>query len=215
MGKRTWLCGTALALILAGPARPASAEWFLDLYGGGSFTQDVDVTIREWRHAGRPGRVRHRAGRRRARRVLAHGDRDSVAGRRRGRVVLRPGCHGDRRQGKPGGSPDLGPADASAAPLHRRGHPHGPPPALHRRADPACSSRGWRWTRPCSASGCSAETAELGVDLRRWSHVHADDATSVCSGRGATRIFTVDPGSRGPEFDIETFQAIGGVTLRF
>ena len=46
MSKRTWLCGTALALILAGPARPAAAEWFLDLYGGGSFTQDVDVTIR-------------------------------------------------------------------------------------------------------------------------------------------------------------------------
>jgi hypothetical protein len=27
-------------------ARPAGAEWFIDLYGGGAFTEDVDVTIR-------------------------------------------------------------------------------------------------------------------------------------------------------------------------
>jgi Outer membrane protein beta-barrel domain len=32
------------AIIIA--ARPASAEWFLDAYGGASFTSDADVTIR-------------------------------------------------------------------------------------------------------------------------------------------------------------------------
>jgi hypothetical protein len=40
------LCGAALALILAATARPVGAEWFLDLYGGGAFTQDADITIR-------------------------------------------------------------------------------------------------------------------------------------------------------------------------
>ena len=32
------------AIVIA--ARPASAEWFLDAYGGASFTSDADVTIR-------------------------------------------------------------------------------------------------------------------------------------------------------------------------
>jgi hypothetical protein len=45
MGKRTLLCGIVLALVLAGPTRPAGAEWFLDLYGGGAFTQDADITV--------------------------------------------------------------------------------------------------------------------------------------------------------------------------
>ena len=47
MSKRTWLCGTALALILAGSPRPAAAEWFFDLYGGAAFTKDADITIRD------------------------------------------------------------------------------------------------------------------------------------------------------------------------
>ena len=47
MSKRTLLCGTVLALILAGVSRPAGAEWFFDLYGGGAFTQDADITIRD------------------------------------------------------------------------------------------------------------------------------------------------------------------------
>jgi hypothetical protein len=61
MSKRTWLCGTALALIFVGATRPAGAEWFLDLYGGGSFTQDVDVTIRNGttQPARRPDRPRN------------------------------------------------------------------------------------------------------------------------------------------------------------
>jgi opacity protein-like surface antigen len=36
---------TSLALTL-GPARPAAAEWFLDLYGGVSITDDADVELR-------------------------------------------------------------------------------------------------------------------------------------------------------------------------
>ena len=47
MSKRTLLCGTILGLILAGVSRPASAEWFVDLYGGGAFTQDADITIHD------------------------------------------------------------------------------------------------------------------------------------------------------------------------
>jgi outer membrane protein W len=45
--RRCWLFLTA-ALLLVGSvaARPASAEWFLDLYGGGAFTQDADITFR-------------------------------------------------------------------------------------------------------------------------------------------------------------------------
>ncbi len=44
---RFWLAGT-LTLVVVGSvtARPASAEWFLDLYGGASFTQDADVKLR-------------------------------------------------------------------------------------------------------------------------------------------------------------------------
>ena len=42
MRKGALLGGTVLALILAGPMRPAGAEWFLDLYGGGAFTQ-IDI----------------------------------------------------------------------------------------------------------------------------------------------------------------------------
>jgi hypothetical protein len=40
--------GGVLALLVVCPVtvRPASAEWFLDLYGGGSFTQDADVEFR-------------------------------------------------------------------------------------------------------------------------------------------------------------------------
>jgi hypothetical protein len=42
-----WWAGLLIALaVLAGPVRPAAAEWFLDLYGGGSFTQDADVKFR-------------------------------------------------------------------------------------------------------------------------------------------------------------------------
>jgi hypothetical protein len=40
----------AIVMIGLGPmvaaARPASAEWFVDLYGGASITADADVTIR-------------------------------------------------------------------------------------------------------------------------------------------------------------------------
>jgi hypothetical protein len=45
--RRLWLSwiGTLLVLGSVG-ARPASAEWFFDLYGGGAFTQDADVTFR-------------------------------------------------------------------------------------------------------------------------------------------------------------------------
>jgi Outer membrane protein beta-barrel domain len=45
MSGRTLLCGIVLALVIAGPPRPASAEWFLDLYGGAAFTQDADITV--------------------------------------------------------------------------------------------------------------------------------------------------------------------------
>jgi hypothetical protein len=46
-GWRLWL-SAALTLFLVGSvtARPASAEWFFDLYGGGAFTQDADITFR-------------------------------------------------------------------------------------------------------------------------------------------------------------------------
>jgi Outer membrane protein beta-barrel domain len=44
---RFWLAG-ALTVVVVGSvvARPASAEWFLDFYGGGAFTQDADVKLR-------------------------------------------------------------------------------------------------------------------------------------------------------------------------
>jgi hypothetical protein len=34
----------ALVVVSGLGARPAAAEWFLDLYGGGAFTQDVDAS---------------------------------------------------------------------------------------------------------------------------------------------------------------------------
>src|SRR6187402_2794070 len=40
---RCLLVTLGLATTLA--ARPAAAEWFLDLYAGASFTQDADVTV--------------------------------------------------------------------------------------------------------------------------------------------------------------------------
>jgi opacity protein-like surface antigen len=60
----------------------------------------------------------------------------------------------------------------------------------------------------------SEEQAQLGLDLRAGLTFMLTRNFGVF-GEGRYMLFTVDPGSRGPEFDIETFQAIGGVTLRF
>src|SRR5262249_53640450 len=46
-GSRLWLpVVITLLVVSATAARPASAEWFFDLYGGGAFTQDADITFR-------------------------------------------------------------------------------------------------------------------------------------------------------------------------
>ena len=45
MRKGTLLGAAVLVLGLAGLTRPAGAEVFVDLYGGGAFTQDADITI--------------------------------------------------------------------------------------------------------------------------------------------------------------------------
>jgi hypothetical protein len=46
-GWRFWVPGAlAVVIVCSVEARPASAEWFLDLYGGATFAQDADVEFR-------------------------------------------------------------------------------------------------------------------------------------------------------------------------
>jgi outer membrane protein W len=45
--RRAWLSGALAVFVLCSVApRPASAEWFLDLYGGATFAEDADVEFR-------------------------------------------------------------------------------------------------------------------------------------------------------------------------
>jgi Outer membrane protein beta-barrel domain len=41
-----WLSAALSLLVVSAVARPASAEWFLDVYGGATFTQDTDIKFR-------------------------------------------------------------------------------------------------------------------------------------------------------------------------
>jgi hypothetical protein len=47
MARRFWLVALTVVAVHAVLARPASAEWFLDFYGGASFTEDADIEIRD------------------------------------------------------------------------------------------------------------------------------------------------------------------------
>ena len=213
MSKRTWLCGTALALILAGPARPAAAEWFLDLYGGGSFTQDVDVTIRNGTTL--DDRIEF--------------DTALVGGGRfgfwlTGLGIPWLGAAVDVSYFAPDATATAGRASLEVLPISAllmlrlplftdadvptgRLQPYiaGGPSVFVSRVEVDTSVFGDRF---------SEEQAQLGLDLRAGLTFMLTRNFGVF-GEGRYMLFTVDPGSRGPEFDIETFQAIGGVTLRF
>jgi Outer membrane protein beta-barrel domain len=213
MSKRTWLCGTALALILVGPTRPASAEWFLDLYGGGSFTQDVDVTIRNGTTL--DDRVKFDT-------ALTGGGRLGYWLTGIGLPWL--GAALDVSYFAPDATATAGKASLEVLPISAllmlrvplfadsvvptgRVQPYiaGGPSVFVSRVKVDTSVLGER---------LSAEQAELGADVRAGLTFMLTPHFGVFA-EGRYTVFNVDPGSRGTEFDIETFQALGGVTLRF
>ena len=213
MNKRTWLCGAALALIIVGTTRPADAEWFLDLYGGGSFTQDVDVTIRNGTTL--DDRIEFDT-------ALTGGGRLGYWLTGIGLPWL--GAAVDVSYYAPDATATAGKASLEVLPISAllmlrlplfadsavptgRVQPYiaGGPSVFVSRVKVDTSVFGDR---------LSAEDAELGADFRAGLTFMVTPNFGVFA-EGRYMFFTVDPGSRGTEFDIETFQALGGVTLRF
>jgi hypothetical protein len=213
MSKRVWLCGSALVLIFVGPTRPAGAEWFLDLYGGGSFTQDVDVTIRNGTTL--DDRIKFDT-------ALTGGGRFGYWLTGIGLPWL--GAALDVSYYAPDATATAGKATLEVLPISAllmlrvplftdsvvptgRLQPYiaGGPSVFVSRVKVDTSVFGER---------LSAEQAQLGADLRAGLTFMLTPNFGVFA-EGRYMFFSVDPGSRGTEFDIETFQALGGVTLRF
>ena len=214
MSKRTWLGGIVLVLmILVCPMRPAGAEWFLDLYGGGSFTQDVDVTIRNGTTL--DDRIEFDT-------ALTGGGR--LGYWLAGLGIPWLGIAVDVSYFAPDATATAGTASLEVLPISAllmlrlplftdtdfpagRLQPYiaGGPSVFVSRVKVDTSVFGER---------LSAEQAELGADLRAGLTFMLTPNFGLFA-EGRYMFFSVDPESRGTEFDIETFQALAGVTLRF
>lgn len=213
MSMRTWLCGTALALTLVGPMRPASAEWFLDLYGGGSFTQDVDITIRNGTTL--DDRIEFDT-------ALTGGGRVGVWFAGIGVPWL--GIALDASYFAPDATATSGTASLEVVPISALvmlrlplfADPAVPTGRLqpYVAGGPSVFLSRVKVDTALAGERLSEDQAELGADLRAGLTFMLT-ANFGLFAEGRYMFFTVDPGSRGPEFDIETFQALGGVTLRF
>jgi Outer membrane protein beta-barrel domain len=215
MRKGALLGGTVLALVLAGSMRPAGAEWFLDLYGGGAFTQDADITI----HDGTPLNAKLKF------------DTEVTGGGRVGYWLAGVGL------------PWLGFAvdvsyyapETSAADVDARlevvpisalvllrvpllADPEVPTGRVqpYVGGGPSLVATRVKLDAPVIGERFSETVAELGADFRAGITFMLTRNFGVFA-EGRYLFFTTKPGAAnfGVDIDIETFQALGGVTLRF
>jgi hypothetical protein len=212
MGRSSaWAAVGGLVLVLVA-ARPASAEWFLDLYGGGAFTQDADVRF--------PGGVS----------VDDTVKFDSVAtgGVRLGYWLEALGLpwlglafdasyFGPKSSGS-GLDARLEVVPLSAlvmlrAPLFRNpAFPNGVvQPYVG--AGPSFFITDVKIDTPTGEERSDAQ-AEVGGDLRGGIAVMLTPNVGLFV-EGRYTFFQTNPGGQNIEFDVETFHALGGLTLRW
>ena len=215
MSKRAFLCGTALAFIIAGSARPAGAEWFFDLYGGAAFTKDADITIRD--SATLDTKLKF--------------DTEATGGGRFGYWLTGIGIPWlgfatDVSYYAPATSAADVDARLEVVPisglvllrLPLRPDPEVPTGRIqpYIGGGPSLVATRVKVDAPAIGERFSDTVAEIGGDFRAGITFMLTRNFGVFA-EGRYLLFTTKPGasSFGVDLDIETFQALGGLTLRF
>jgi hypothetical protein len=215
MRTRTWLCLTILALIVAGPARPAAAEWFLDLYGGGAFTQDADITINDGTRLNAKLKF----------------DTEATGGGRVGYYLTGIGLPWlgfglDASYYAPATSAADVEARLEVVPISALAFfrlPLLPDPEvpvgrlqLYVGGGPSLVATRVKVDAPVIGERFSETVAELGADLRGGVTFMLTHTFGVFA-EARYLFFSTSPGAHsfGVDLDIETFQVLGGLTLRF
>src|SRR5262245_36887105 len=215
MSKRMLLCGTVLALILAGPPRPAGAEGFLDLYGGRAFTQDADIKINN--NTTLNAKLKF--------------DTEATGGGRFGYYLTGVGLPWlgfalDASYYAPATSASDVEARLEVVPISALVllrlpllvDPEVPTGRLqlYVGGGPSLVATRVKVDLPVAGEHFSDTVAELGGDLRAGLTFMLTRTFGIFS-EGRDLFFTTKPGAEsfGVDLDIETFQALGGLTLRF
>ena len=199
--------------VLAATARPAAAEWFLDLYGGGSFTQDTDVKFRDLSTPNE--RVKFNT-------VGTGGGRLGYWFDLIGLPWL--GVALDVSYFAPGASStainthlDVVPitslimfrAPLLASPAFPNGQLQ-----PYAAAGPSVFISDVKIDTPTTGESHSNEEADVGVDVRGGLTFLFTPRFGVFV-EGRYTFFQTSPGGRNIELDVETFQALGGLTIRW
>jgi Outer membrane protein beta-barrel domain len=215
MSGRTLLCGTVLALVIAGPTRPASAEWFLDLYGGAAFTQDADIKINN--NTTLNAKLKF--------------DTEATGGGRLGYWLTGVGVPWlgfalDASYYAPATSAADVEARLEVVPISALvllrlpllADPEVPTGRLqlYVGGGPSLVATRVKVDAPGLGERFSETVAELGADIRAGITFMLTRTFGVFA-EGRYLFFSTSPGAEsfGVDLDIETFQALGGVTIRF
>lgn len=209
MRKMTVLWGVAMLLVSAAAVRPVAAEWFLDVYGGGAFTGDVDVEVRDTVTVDDKVKL----------------DEELTGGGRIGYWFL-PwlGAALDVSYFAPAGNTNGVETRLEVLPIS----------ALVMFRAPLFSSPGFPYGRlqPYVGAGPSLFVTRVKVDApslgERLSESRVEVGGDLRGGvaflftpnfgvfiEGRYTFFSTNPGGRSTEFDVETVHALGGVTLRW
>jgi hypothetical protein len=204
---------SCMVLVLVGVslARPAGAEWFIDLYGGGAFTQDVDVTIRNGVTVDDTVKL----------------DDELTGGGRVGYwfnglpwlgVALdvsyfAPAGDGDvvetRLEVLPISPLVMLRASLAASPEFPRGRVQ---PYLG--VGPGFFVTDVKVDAPALGERRSDSQLEVGGDVRAGITFMITPGIGIFT-EGRYTFFSTNPGGRSTEFDVETFHALAGVSLRW
>ena len=215
MRKGTLLGATVLVLTFAGPTRPAGAEVFVDLYGGGAFTRDADITI----HDGAPLNATLKF------------DTEATGGGRVGYWLTGAGLPWlgfgvDVSYYAPATSAADVDARLQVIPISALvllripllADPEVPTGRVqpYIGGGPSLVATRVKLDAPALGERFSDTVAELGADLRAGLTFMLTRNVGVFA-EGRYLFFTTKPGAHsfGVDLDIETFQALGGLTLRF
>jgi outer membrane protein with beta-barrel domain len=213
MRRMTVLWGVLVLLVSAAAVPPAAAEWFVDVYGGGAFTGDVDVTIRDTTTV--DDRVKL--------------DDELTGGGRLGYwfdTLGLPwlGAALDVSYFAPAGNRPAVETRLEVLPISMLvmfraplfsgpGFPHGRlQPYLG--AGPSLFVTRVKIDAPSLGERLSESQLEVGGDLRGGvAFMFTPNFGVFVEGRYT--FFSMNPGGRSTEFDVETVHALGGVTLRW
>jgi hypothetical protein len=202
---------TIVAALVAFPDRPASAEWFIDGYGGASVTQDADVTIRNGITVD----------------DQVEFDTEAMGGGRLGywfESLRWLGVAADASYFAPAGEGAAAQTRLEVVPLtplvmFRLPLLASPPFPAGRLQPYVGAGPGFFLTSvEVEAPGIGEENTdwqvEVGADARAGITFMITPAIGTFV-EGRYTVFSTNPGGRSTEFDIETFHVGGGLTFRW